>query len=158
MLLRDDVGQYPRWSPDGESLVCGMDGLWIISKDGNTRRSISEHQWTIRGWSHDGSRIIGIRVAKGRRVVLAQVDVRSGVEKIIGNLGPYPAAFAYGSLVVMIPFRGFSLAPDGKSFLTSIFRAHGDIWLISGFDADVRQDRASEKSARVATGPLRHYR
>jgi hypothetical protein len=91
-------------------------------------------------------------------VVLAQVDVRSGVEKIIGNLGPYPAAFAYGSLVVMIPFRGFSLAPDGKSFLTSIFRAHGEIWLISGFDADVRQDRASEKSARVATGPLRHYR
>jgi len=51
VLVRDDVGQYPKWSPDGESLVCGVDGLWIISKDGKTRRSISEHQWTVRGWS-----------------------------------------------------------------------------------------------------------
>jgi len=138
VLLRDDCGPYPRWSPDGGSLVCGVDGLWVISQDGKTRRSNSKHQWTVRGWSRDGASIVGIRV-EDRRVVLAQVDVRSGVEKIIGDLGAYPPAFAYGSLIAMIPFRGFSLAPDGKSFLTSIFRARGDIWLISGFEQDERQ-------------------
>jgi Tol biopolymer transport system component/DNA-binding winged helix-turn-helix (wHTH) protein len=131
VLLRDDCGQYPRWSPDGEWLVCGVQGLSIISKDGSVKRPISKRQWTVRGWSRDGASIVGIR-AEDRRVVLAQVDVRSGVEKITGDLGPYPAAFAYGSLIAMIPFRGFSLAPDGKSFLTSVFRARGDIWLISG--------------------------
>jgi Tol biopolymer transport system component/DNA-binding winged helix-turn-helix (wHTH) protein len=139
VLLRDDVGEYPRWSPDGESLLCGIDALWIVSKDGKTRKSISQHQWTVRGWSRDGSKIFGIRMAEGRRVVLAQIDVRSGIETVIGELGPYPAAFAYGSATAMIPFRGYSLSTDGKSFLTSIFRARGDIWLISGFDPAPRR-------------------
>jgi Tol biopolymer transport system component/DNA-binding winged helix-turn-helix (wHTH) protein len=134
VMLRDDVGEYPKWSPDGQSLLCGVDALWIVSADGKRRRSISQHQWTTRGWSRDGSRIFGIRVVEGRRVVLAQIDVRSGIETVLSELGPYPSAFAYGSVTAMIPFRGFSLSPDGKSFLTSIFRARGDIWLISGFN------------------------
>jgi hypothetical protein len=29
--------------------------------------------------------------------------------------------------------HGFSLAPDGKSFLTSLQRYHGDIWILEGF-------------------------
>lgn len=137
VLLRDDVGEYPKWSPDGEWLVCGVDALWIVSKDGKTRRSISGHQWTVRGWSHDGSKIFGIRM-EGRRVVLAQIDVHSGIETVITQLGPYPVAFAYGSMTAMIPFRGYSLSLDGKSFLTSVFRTRGDIWLITGFEHNER--------------------
>jgi Tol biopolymer transport system component len=132
VLLRDDVGEYPKWSPDGEWMVSGMDRLWIVSSDGKMRRPISEHKWNVRGWSRDGSKIIGIRMAESRRVILAQVDVPTGTESLISELGPYPVAFAYGSVTTMIPFRGYSLSPDGKSFLTSIFRARGDIWLISG--------------------------
>ena len=118
VLLRNDVETYPRWSPDGKWLLCGTSELWIISADGETRRSISERQWTISGWSRDGAKIFGIRTVEGRRVVLAEIDVRSGVETRIANLGPYSAAFAYGSLTAMIPFRGFSLSPDGRSFLS----------------------------------------
>jgi len=29
--------------------------------------------------------------------------------------------------------HGFSLAPDGKSFLTTLERENGDIWILEGF-------------------------
>jgi hypothetical protein len=32
------------------------------------------------------------------------------------------------------PYRGFSMHPDGRSFLTSVLRTNGDIWLLQNFD------------------------
>lgn len=43
-----------------------------------------------------------------------------------------PAALAL-QMLVGPPFRGFSLAPDGKSFATSMFRASADIRMLEGF-------------------------
>ena len=52
---------------------------------------------------------------------------------IVADLGGYPPAFTYWDLLPMHRFRGFSLAPDGKSFATSMFRTRGDIWLVEVF-------------------------
>ena len=92
-------------------------------------------------------------------MVLAQVDVRSGVEKIIGDLGPYPAAFAYGSLVVMIPFRGFSLAPDGKSFLTFSVPTSAPARNLAHFRVGVSRMcvRAGLRRSRRGSRPETHY-
>jgi Tol biopolymer transport system component len=133
--LRNDVGIYPRWSPTGEWLACNGfgSGIFLISPDGKIRRTLSSKEWMIHGWSKDGKKIYGVRATEQRRLMLASIDVQTAREYMVGDLGAYPAAFTYGGLLAMIPFRGYSLAPDGKSFATSIFRARGDIWLLEGF-------------------------
>jgi hypothetical protein len=86
----------------------------------------------VHGWSADGKRIYGIRATGDRRLLLASLEIDTEAETRVADLGAYPAAFTFGDFLAMVPFRGFSLAPDGKSFLTSIVRARGDIWLIDG--------------------------
>jgi hypothetical protein len=132
ITLGKDFG-YPRWSPNGEWLACDGDGIFLISHDGKIRRTLTTEHWMIHGWSKDGKKIYGILATKQRRLILASIDVQTGTEAVVGDLGAYPAAFAYKNLVDFVPIRGYSLAPDGKSFLTSIFRARGDIWLLEGF-------------------------
>jgi hypothetical protein len=41
-------------------------------------------------------------------------------------------------LLADFPYRGFSLHPDGKSFLTSIYRAKSQIYLLRDFNRPVR--------------------
>jgi Tol biopolymer transport system component/DNA-binding winged helix-turn-helix (wHTH) protein len=132
IALGKDIG-YPRWSPNGEWLACDGAGIFLISPDGKVRRTLSTERWMIHGWSKDGKKIYGIRATAQRRLILASIDIQTGTEAAVGDLGAYPAAFAYKDLVDLVPIRGYSLAPDGKSFATSIFRARGDIWLLEGF-------------------------
>ena len=141
ILLGNDIS-YPRWSPDGEWLACDGTGVFLISPDGRVRRTLSTERWMIHGWSKDGKKIYGIRATEQRRLILASIDVRTGTEAVVGDLGVYPAAFAYKDLVDFVPIRGYSLALDGKSFATSIFRARGDIWLLEGLKAPARLWRA----------------
>jgi Tol biopolymer transport system component len=132
IMLGKDLA-YSRWSPHGEWIACDGEGVFLISPDGKIRRTLSERVWMIHGWSKDGKKIYGIRATEQRRLILAAIDVQTGTEAVVGDLGAYPAAFAYKDLVDRVPIRGYSLAPDGKSFATSVFRAKGDIWLLEGF-------------------------
>jgi hypothetical protein len=45
---------------------------------------------------------------------------------VIADFGPWKSDLYW--------FRGFSLAPDGKSFATSLDRAKADIWIMEGFN------------------------
>jgi roadblock/LC7 domain-containing protein len=134
VALKHDIALlYPRWSPSGEWLACrAAPGLVLMSPDGKIRRTLSTRWWMIHGWSKDGQRVYGIRATEQRRLILASIDIRTGAETTAGDLGVYPAALTFGDLLAMVPFRGYSLAPDGKSFVTSIIRARGDIWLLEG--------------------------
>jgi serine/threonine protein kinase len=135
VVLRDGVGSYPAWSPAGDWIACsGPAGIVLISPDGQNTRALSPRQWLVHGWSKDGKTIYGIRQTGSRRLVLASMDVATGAEKTVSDLGPYPASFAYGSVMGALPLRGFSRAPDGKSFATSIIRPSSDIWLLAGFE------------------------
>ncbi len=57
---------------------------------------------------------------------MVRVDVGSGATRtVVKDLGPAPPS--------SVPLRGLSLAADGRSLLTSIYRLRGDLWLLEGF-------------------------
>jgi len=126
-VLREGVvPSHPKWNrASGLGIAClTTDGLTLISEDGRESRVLSKDRWLVFGWSGDGKTLYGIKWSGGRKRVIASMDVASDEEKVIGEL-PLPA----GSEV-----RGFSLAPDGKSFATSASRPSGSIWLLQGFE------------------------
>jgi len=95
-----------RWSPRGDWIAVDDDRkLKLVSLDGKQHRVISQREWHTFGWSGDAQAIYGIAIAL--------------------ELGMFEGDFSY---------RGFSMHPDGKSFLTSVLRTTGDIWLLQGFD------------------------
>jgi eukaryotic-like serine/threonine-protein kinase len=126
-------GYYPRWSPKGDWILSRGSGLFLTSPDGKVDRKISDRIYMLQGWSKDGSLIYGIRSTDTRHLVLESVDPETFQEKRITDFGPVPASMRYGELNGTTAFRGYSMSPDGRTFLTSVFRATSDIWMLEGF-------------------------
>jgi eukaryotic-like serine/threonine-protein kinase len=124
-----------RWSPRGD-WIAWNDGhkLVLASPDGKQNRIVSQKQWLTYGWSLDGTSLYGIGVTENRRLVLGRVEIASAREQVAADLGPLPAALDLADLQGDFPYRGFSMSPDGKSFLTSVLSIKGDIWLLEDFD------------------------
>jgi serine/threonine protein kinase len=137
--LVTEVSQFPvRWSPRGDWIAYRLRReLQIVSPDGKQNRTISNQIWETYGWAKDGSALYGIRFDEKRRQILARIDL-TGRETKVADLGPVPAAFDYADFFNLLSYRGFSLNPDGKSFLTSPFRAKSQIYLMEGFDRPMR--------------------
>jgi hypothetical protein len=112
--------------------------LRIVSPDGKENRAISQRVWETYGWSKDGADILGIWYADNRRLLLGKVEIASGRETQIADLGAIPAAFYFAEDQSQLPYRGFSLHANGGSFLTAIFRAKAQIYLMKDFDRTVR--------------------
>jgi eukaryotic-like serine/threonine-protein kinase len=132
VVVAEDAGVWPRWSPQGDwiaSIIPGK-GLALISPDGKKRRTVGSGTWLLHGWNDDGSTLTGIKRSADRKLVVASIDVRSGLETPLGIAGSYPAGFTYAEATGTLPLRGFSFSADGRSFLTSMVRASGDIWLL----------------------------
>jgi len=121
----------PKWSPKGEWITWQTEsGLTLVSPEGQSV-IVSDQRWLVHGWSSDGTRIHGIRQtdqssSEGSRLEVITMDLRSKRETKVADLGPAPVANN--------PVVGFSMAPDGRSFLTSIVRLRGDVWLLDGFE------------------------
>ena len=131
--------QMVHWSPRGDWIVFrNGDTLRIVSPDGNQNHLISQHPWETYGWSNDGTMLYGIASAENNHLVLAKIDIATGKETKITDLGPIPPAFDLAQSFNEIPYRGFSLHPNGKSFLTSVLRAKMQIYLMNDFDRTVR--------------------
>ena len=94
---------------------------------------MSDRTYLVEGWSKDGSLVYGIRNT-GRRLVLDSIDPWRKQEKLVANFGPIPGSWLFGALDANTLFRGFSINPDGQSFLTSMFRATSDLWLLENFE------------------------
>jgi Tol biopolymer transport system component len=124
MLKSDAVFEIPSWSPTGDWIAFGGE---LISPDGKTTRPLGEHGSRYYMFSVDGKMVYGIR-ADGDRSLLFAVEIASGAEQIIGDLGTdfLPAAG-------MNPGIRFSLAPDGRSFVYSTATHKSDLWLLEGF-------------------------
>ena len=75
-------------------------------------------------------------MTENRRLVLGRVEIASEREQA-ADLGPLPAALDLADFQGDFPYRGFSMRPDGKSFLTSVLAIKGDIWLLQDFDRPI---------------------
>ena len=118
--------RFPRsqWSPDGNWLTwLSKDGFSLVSADGSHSELLSgETGWEqVTGFSKDGAEAIGIRENEGHHFVIEAIDIGSKRRRIVSDMGPQTDA------------HGFSLAPDGKSFLTTLSRQQCDIWILEGF-------------------------
>jgi dipeptidyl aminopeptidase/acylaminoacyl peptidase len=118
----------PRWSPAGEWITCDTrEGFSVVSTKDGSARVLSEDTPLAHAWSRDGARVFAVRPAEGGRLQLVAIERATGAETVVSkDIGPSPPSDD--------PLRGFSLAPDGKSYLTSILRLRGDLWLIEGFE------------------------
>jgi len=67
-------------------------------------------------------------------LLLSKVDIATKNETTIGDLGPVPAEFDLSDVLNTYSYRGFSMHPDGKSFLTSVYRVRTQIYLMKDFD------------------------
>jgi len=132
--------QPVRWSPLSDWIVF-RDGetLRLVSPDGTQNRVISQRAWETYGRSKDGAALFGIALDENRRPLLARIDVATGKETKVADLGPVPAVSeaALASLNTF-PSRGFSLHSDDKSFLTSVPRVKTQIYLMRDFDRTTR--------------------
>ena len=73
------------------------------------------------------SSLYGLR-EDGDRELLFSVDVATGVEKVIGDVGR-----AYQPSSDLNPGIRFSLAPDGKTFVYAVDQTTSNLWLMEGF-------------------------
>jgi serine/threonine protein kinase/Tol biopolymer transport system component len=118
----------PQWSPRGDWITVDQpDGFSIVSPDGSKTRILSEHSWIVHTWARDGASIYGIRSNDDRHLVMARIDVATGTETVITDLGT--------SAAMITPVEGLTSAGDGKSFLTSLPHLKGDLWMIDGYEA-----------------------
>ena len=129
----------PRWSPRGD-WIAFRDGetLRVVSPDGLQNRVVSRRIWETYGWSKSGDVLYGIALGENRRLVLSRIDIATGRETQDADFGPVPAAFDLADSLNEFSYRGFSLHPNGQSFLTSVFRMKTQIYLMKDFDRTVR--------------------
>ncbi|HTS28514.1 MAG TPA: protein kinase [Bryobacteraceae bacterium] len=116
--------ELPSWSPAGDKILCGDE---LLAADGGLIRPFGDHGSLNYVFSRDGKRLYGLRT-EGKRELLFSVDVATGAEKVIGDVGLESAPtgdFQPG-------FR-FSLAPDGKSFVYEAGIIRSNLWLLEGF-------------------------
>jgi TolB protein len=127
-----------RWSPSGDWIaVNGTGGLRIVSPDGKRDRVVSQRQWLSYGWSKDGAYLYGVS-HENRRLAVERVEISTLRETTVADLGPVPPDIEFSDFRGRGTYRGFSLHPDGKSFLTSMIRTKMDIWLLQEFDRSTR--------------------
>jgi Tol biopolymer transport system component len=113
-----------QWSPRGDWIVwTGKRGLEVASPDGSRRELLSDETgWQqVQGFSKDGATVFAIRSNQARHLVVESFDIATKREKLVLDIGP------------QVGMHSFSLAPDGKSFLTTLSRQSGDIWILDGF-------------------------
>jgi len=129
----------PQWSPRG-NWIAFRDGnrMRVVSPDGKEDRVVSPQRWETYGWSKDGSQLCGILADDRRHLSLGCLDIATRRERRIADLGPTPPGFDLANNQAPFGYRGFSLHPDGKSFLTSVYHMQAHIWLMHDFDRPMR--------------------
>jgi hypothetical protein len=126
--------QPVRWSPKGDWIaVHDLQTLRLVSPDGKQEKVVSQKKWETYGWSADGESLLGIAI-HDRHLTLARIEVKTGAETHVADLGPVTASMEFANFVGEFAFRGFAMHPNGKSFLTSVYRARTQIYLMRNWE------------------------
>jgi Tol biopolymer transport system component len=111
------------WAPDGKWLAFVKDGaMQLVSMDGKVRRYVVDSHPAAFGFSHDGKLVFVIQRGPTRAWELLAISAETGQVRKIGDLRLPPSAIV----------TGFSLHPNGKSFITSVGVPKFAIWLLDG--------------------------
>jgi Tol biopolymer transport system component len=118
----------PAWSPDGAWIACGREpmGLELVPPDGGPPRSLGLQYEPAAAWSRDSQSLYVIRALEGRRE-LGELIWRTGAFRPISRI---PSDFLINN--TMSWAGRLSLSHDGKSLVTAVMRATGDIWILDG--------------------------
>ena len=119
-----DNNAVPVWSPAGDWILLGES---LYSPDGKTVRSLGEHHSEAYAFAPDGKRVYGLR-PNDQGEELFTVDIASGAEKVIGNVGRENRPRSN-----LNPAMRLSLAPDGKSIAYGIGKFKSNLWMLEGF-------------------------
>ena len=125
IILRSDgvANATPAWSPAGDWITWEtQDGFLLVSPDGTGQRLLSDEHWLAHTWSHDGTRIFGIRETEDLRLSLVSLDAGSGGVRVSPTSDPSPP--------VNNPVKGLTSPADGRSFVTSMVSLRGDLWTV----------------------------
>jgi Tol biopolymer transport system component/predicted Ser/Thr protein kinase len=134
-LLPARCGAAPAWSPDGLWIACAVRNersILLISPDGNQSRKLASPAPTflqdfVMVWSGDSLKLFVASSLMGD-ARLDAIDVGTGATRTIAGLGPST------SFEVLYNYcLNGSLAPDGKSFATTVSKTTSDIWILDGF-------------------------
>ncbi|MGA2114771.1 MAG: protein kinase [Bryobacteraceae bacterium] len=124
-LRQGCLRSHPKWSKRGDWIACvTSEGLTLVSPEGGAAKVIAQASWLVYGWDFSGSKIYGVKETAGRGGALASIDVDTGAEKTVSNLNLPPRAI----------LSCYSMARDGKSFMTSVNHPTADLWLLKGFE------------------------
>jgi Tol biopolymer transport system component len=128
----------PAWSPDGVWIACGRQpmGLELVPANGGPPRPLGIQYEPVAAWARDSNRLYVIRASDGRRE-LGELAWKSGAFRAISRI---PSDFLISNN--MSSAGRLSLSHDGKSLVTAVSRATGDIWILDG----LRPPRAWWKS------------
>jgi serine/threonine protein kinase/Tol biopolymer transport system component len=134
-FLSAACGAAPTWSPDGHWIACGVPNeasILLVSPDGTESRTLPSPvrtypQQFVTVWSRDSSTIY-VASSLSDQARLDAIDVRTGATRKIADFG-LDVAFE-GSRNYCL---SGSLAPDGKSFATTLAKTTSDIWILDGF-------------------------
>ena len=128
VTLRTDgiANAAPHWSPRGDWISWETAGglLIVPASDGRGEKRLGAGGWLAHTWSSDGTRIYGIRQTDDLRLALLEVDIRTGQERTLADVGPAPP--------VNNQVKGLSVGRDGRTVVTSLARLRGDLWLLEG--------------------------
>ncbi|MCI0606232.1 hypothetical protein L0156_24865, partial [bacterium] len=135
VLSQNEISyQLPQWSPQ-EDLISfvGEEGIYIVSSNGGDSRLVfkikQEEVLGVYGWGKEWQSLYVLAIQEPSNWILSGADIKTGKRKVISDFGPYSSDFYW--------VRGFSLAPDGKSFATSLDHAKADIWILEGFNQKI---------------------
>jgi eukaryotic-like serine/threonine-protein kinase len=133
-VLPARCGAALAWSPDGLWIACGVRderSILLISPDGKDSRKLASPVQTffqdlVMVWSRDSSKLfVASSLMDDAR--LDAIDVGTGSVRKIADLGSNITFEVRNNY-----FLSGSLAPDGKSFATTVSKTTSDIWILDG--------------------------
>ena len=120
-------GGSTAWSRSGEWVAyLGANGLELVAADGSSHRVLAKWRPAAFAFSNDSRQLYALRRADEWELVT--VDIPAGTERAIAVRLPATATVT-----------GFSVHPDGRSFVTSLGTRKYDIWV---------RERSSDETSR----------
>jgi Tol biopolymer transport system component len=116
-------GGETAWSPAGNWIAfLNRNSIKLVSPHSKADKTLSHSRPAAFGFSKDGSLLYLIRRGSTRTWELVAIEIEGGKDRKIADL----------RLPLSANVSGFSLHPDGKSFITSVGMPKFDIWLLEG--------------------------